>query len=367
MKRIGASLCVWFLLVSMTASAWQSAAQTQPALKAVSRDRPFVLSRHQAPDEEGQIKYERTHCANLENGLRVCKYITESETFFALERNGQRLGRWPAATYNGGTSRFEVLQGDLDGDRASEIVVADCSGVTNGIGFEYWTISILPDPEKHGFQQPLSFSVEEYGGEGTFVRHPGDKRCHIFATEWQELKYPGRKWGLYLTGRWFRYHAGLLLPIKERAVLARRYRFAFENERTQADEDAKKPLRWFQHRSTEIRRRDPQTIAQESSSLRGIVLGAAQSSDADGQPRLRVKVKLASGQLVEYVESPEGAGQEAQAKDRFKRLGDAPSGVVYPKGYAPADLPHWLAGKRVRVVTYQHEEVGQSRILWVAY
>lgn len=343
-------------------------AQLRLASANTELDRPFRLSRYLAPTEPSTTPFERVHCIEIGNGLRVCKHISHADTFFAFERNGAVLGRWPASTYNGGTSWFEVLKGDVDGDRDDEIIVTNCSGVTNGIGFQYWTISILPNPVKHGFKQPLEFNVEEYGAEGTFVKHPGDSYCNILATEWQwgAIREQKRKTGgLYFVGRWFRYKAGRLEPIAERPVLARRYLYGFENERLRTLEDSKKPLTWLKSRLTKATGVEPLKLHKEVSSTHGQVLDVAQvREEPEGYARIRLRVRFRSdsGQRFVYGYSDEESEKET---DTFYRLGNTRSGILYPKAYEPADIDRWLTGKRVRIATYKDDYGALRRVIWV--
>ncbi len=325
-----------------------------------------MLSKYPAPTEPATTPFERSHCAEIGNGLRVCKHISDAEIFFAIEKNGRVLGKWPASTYNGGTSMFEVLRGDIDRDKDDEIIVADCSGVTNGIGFQYWTISILPDPEIHGYKQPLEFSVEEYGAEGTFVKHPGDSYCNILATEWQwdAIREEKRKrGGLYFVGRWFRYRGGMLEPIAERPILARRYLYGFEKERLSTYEDSKKPLTWLKNRLTKATTIDPIKLLKGVSSFYGQVIDVLHEREGtEGYASIELRIKLAGGQVVNYAYSDEGAEEET---DTFYRLGDFQSGIIYPKAYEPASIKHWLIGKSTHITTYKDDYNVLRRIIWI--
>jgi hypothetical protein len=358
-----------FLLIAVLAglgSGQFTIARFRIAPAITESDRPFKLSRYLAPAEPPTTPFERVHCAEMGNGIRVCKHISHVVTFFAIERDDTVLGKWPASTYNGGTSWFEVLKGDIDGDRDDEIIVANCSGVTNGIGFQYWTISILPDPERHGFKQPLEFSVEEYGAEGTFVKHPGDKYCNILATEWHwnAIKEQKRKdGGLYFVGRWFHYKAGALEPIADRPVLARRYLFGFEGERLRTYEDSKKPLTWLKSRLTKATVIDPLKLLKEVSSVQGQLIDVIEEDkEPEGYVSMKLRIRLHSGQPAIYSYSDEESEKET---DTFYRLGNARSGILYPKAYQPANIKGWLIGKRVCIATYKDNYGALRRIIWV--
>ena len=149
----------------------------------VELDRPFPLLRYRAPDSPYILLPQRSHRAAAGKKLRICKAISGAETSFVFELNGTDIGKWPASTYNGGDSTFELLGGDLDGDGNDQIVIADLAKISNGMGVHTWTISIFPNLQNFGFQRPLEFSVAEFGARGTFVKHPGKRRCQILVTD----------------------------------------------------------------------------------------------------------------------------------------------------------------------------------------
>src|SRR6478736_1434748 len=109
------------------------------------------------------VGYDKGHCIALPKNIRVCKLLSDDKDTFLIERAGRRVGTWPGTASLGETSDFEVLTGDLDNDRKPELIVANHDGTSNGLGVDYWTIFIFPDPEFHRFTVPLTFSVEEYG------------------------------------------------------------------------------------------------------------------------------------------------------------------------------------------------------------
>src|SRR5215813_1350987 len=262
-----------------------------------------------------------------------------------LEKNGSMVGKFETTTYNGGASRFEVLRGDLDGDGKAELIIANRDGVSNGIGFDYWTISIMPDPLKYGFSRPLEFSVEEYGSEGIFVKPSGDNHRNILATEWQlnAIREKNRGDGMYFVGRWFRYKSGSLEPIPGKPILVRRYLFGFEKERLKTFDDTQKPMTWLSHRLTKFLLVDPMMKFKEISSLRGSVqvitsTAKSQYTESYRDRPAQILVRLDNGKSALYHYSDD----ELKTMDAsYFRIGNAQSGMLYPKYYVPAQGNQW--------------------------
>ncbi len=368
MKRIVTTF-VYIVLILFLGNSPSSFAQSRSRLLLEQNTRPFQLLRYISPVEPSNTPYERAHCVDIDNGLRVCKYISHSETFFAIEKNGSTLGEFETSTYHGGTSRFEVLRSDLDGDGKTELIIANSNGMSNGIGLQYWTISILPDPLKIGFKQPLEFSVEEYGAEGTLAKLAGDRHRNILATEWQwsAIKEPTKYGGLYLVGRWFHYKSGVLEPVAGKPVLVRRYLLGFEKERLDTYDDFLKPLTWLSHRLTKSLFVDPIVKFKEISSLRGSIQTTNKPAKSPSTESYRdrpeqILVRLDNGKSALYHYSDDGS---KTIDTSYFRIGNAQSGILYPKRYVPAKGNQWLVGKRVRITSYKDQYDEVRNIIWV--
>jgi hypothetical protein len=342
----------------------------QRASNPASADRPFNLKRYVAPeavyDDNTKLLPQ---CVDIGGGMRVCKRLKDSATWdivFTIEQGGKFLGQWPSSTYNAGLSFFDVLRGDIDANGDEEIIVANRSGVSCGMGIQYWTVSILPDPIKHGFKQPLQFSSQELGAKGAFVRHPGDKRCHILVTNWEYMEDAKRGGGQYLVGRWFRYKDSLLQPVRERPVLSRRFLFSFQNERSFTSDDKRIPLLWLKNRNTETHAIDPLLRCKEASSIEGVVMEfRSEPNETDTWTEVRrIKVKLTSGEVGDLTVS----GDEKE--DVINYLGDAASKAIYPEDYAPADSKRWITGRRIKITACEYkynwsDKVYTRRIAWI--
>lgn len=354
------------LLIPAVASAQKlTKAHWQNGSYVVVSDRPFHLAKDRAPDNPYVYAEHRSHCAQAGKNLRICKAISGADVAFVFELNSTQIGKWPTSTSTGGGSRFEVLKGDLDGDQIDEIIVANLIGISS-MGIHWWTISIFPNPQVFGFQPPLEFSVEEFGARGTFVRHPGDRRCQILVTEWQDLDHPKRGNGMYIIGRWYHYNKGKLIPLKERPTIVRRYLFKFAEHVGRTQDDPAVPLRWFKNAQTETINFDPSTSGKETSTFKGVIKNVIMPGSQDGDRELKIEVNLASGASRVYIQSVRSF---EDTDGYFFRFGSGKSEKIYPKDYYPVDLSNWLLGKRVDVTAYElsflGSRLGTRQIIWL--
>jgi hypothetical protein len=361
--------CVILILGSIlmpTAAPAQNAAKArwQNGSRIVESTRPFPLARFIAPGIPYTYAEESSHCAQAGKNLRICKSISATGIVFVFEVNGTRIGEWPTSSYAG--SRFEILKGDLDGDRIDEIIVANLVGISCGMGIHNWKISIFPNPHILGFQPPLEFSVEDFGARGSFVRHAGDRRCQILVTEWQYLDHPERGNGMYIIGRWYNYRKGALMPVKHRPAVVRRLLYGFAEHAASTKEDPRIPLSWFNNSQTETISIDPATLGKQSSNATGIIKRIIPSGDEDAYSGLKIEVVLDSGQSRVYIHS---ARSFEDSDEYFFRFGAADSGKIYPDNYNPASLNNWLIGRKVKISAYElstlGSRLGTRQIIWL--
>lgn len=294
--------------------------------------------------------YERGHCVTLPKSIRICKLLSEDKDTFLVENERNAVGTWAGNTFLGETSDFEVLTGDLDNDRKPELIVVNHDGTSNGLGVDYWTIFIFPDPEFRNFTQPLTFSVEEYGSFGTFVASGG--RVNILTTSWVSNEDPKhrRGWGTYLVGQWWRYQSGELRPVLERPIIARRYLFSFERERGNTDKLDRIPFQWLSHPSTESVRTEFIT-KQNKSSKSGVIQSVTRDKET-----VKIVFKPDGEQPITYVYSG------AEGDHQFDYFGDAASGRLYPNNYLPSQPETWLKNKRATLRSYEDDGL---RVLWL--
>jgi hypothetical protein len=354
------------LLLSIRASAQQvTKTHWENGFHIVSPDKPFPLARYRAPDNPYVYANQRSHCAQAGKDLRICKTISGAKLAFILELKGAQIGEWPTSTDNGGDSKFEVLKGDLDGDRIEEIVIANLAGISNGMGIHTWTISIFQNPQVFGFQPPLEFSVEEFGARGTFITHPGDRHCQILVTEWRYLDHPKRGNGMYIIGRWYKYKEGSLIPIKERATVLRRYLYGFAEHVARTQDDPGVPLRWFKHFQTETIGIDPAALGKETTSATGVIKKVILPGSEDGYTGLKIEINLDSGENRVYQYS---VRDFEDTDEYFFRFGSK-SERIYPQDYNPKSLSDWLIGRKVNIAAYElsilGSRLGTRQIIWL--
>ena len=309
------------------------------------------LSKQGTPVAATVEGYDKGHCIALPKSIRICKLLADDKDTFLVQKDGKNLGSWPGNAYLGETSDFEVLTGDLDDDRRPELIVANHDGTSNGLGVDYWTIFIFPDPEFHHFTAPLTFSVEEYGSSGTFVTSGG--RVNILTTSWVGNEDPKHKrgWGMYLVGQWWRYRSGELRPLLDRSIIARRYLFGFEKERNETTRRDPIPFQWLSHPNTESVRTDFITN-QSNVSKRGVIQSATREKES-----ITVVFKPDGEQSITYVYP--GTYQDKNQLDYF---GDTATGRLYPKNYQPSQPETWLHNKRA---TLRHYEDNKLDVLWL--
>ena len=298
--------------------------------------------------------YHRGHCVALPNRIRICKLLSDNADVFLVEKEGKTIGPWPSTAYLGETEDFEVLRGDLDGDRQPELIVANHDATGNGMGVSVWTIAIFPNTDFPSFQLPLTFSVQDYGSFGTFVSAAG--HVNILTTDWVSGDDRRRGGGLYLVGQWWRYKSGELLPLLNRNSIARRYLFSFERERWNTLTSDRKPYRWLSNRSATAVTTDFVT-GPGMSNKRGVI----QSIAAPEKSTYRA---------VQIMFQPDGEqtstwlypSDDDEGGTTSRYIGDAISGRVYPNRYLPLDPEKWLSGKRATLRNY-----GENRIevLWL--
>jgi len=342
----------FILLVLLTATVFGAdSGSNSPKLIKTGSPQPVALA-----------GYDKAHCVSLPGQIRICKCISESEDgTFIVERNGKRLGKWPASAFLGDTSDFEVLLGDLDGDGSNELVVANRDSESCGMAVQQWTLSIFPNPWFPHFQPSLTFSVEDYGVFGTFVT--AGVGVDILSTEWFSMEDPKRQRdrGSYLLGKWWRYKSGQLRPLTDRPLITRRYLNSFEEERLQTIDSHRVPPAWFRNPSIETLRIDPLIGSKKARSIGGDIQKVSLEPPTNSCRTVKIVFHPDAGKAVTYVYPEIGI-----EKTSLRYVGDAATGRVYPDQYMPSQPQEWLSGKRAVLVTYRDSlQGGDLQILWV--
>lgn len=315
---------------------------------------PGKLVKAGSPQPASIEGYHKGHCIAQPNHIRICKLLSDNADVFLVEKDGKILGTWPSAAFMGETEGFEVLRGDLDGDRKQELVVANHDGTGVGLGVSVWTIAIFPDADFRTFQTPLTFSVQEYGSFGTFV--PAAGHVNILTTYWVSGADRKRGEGLYLVGQWWRYKSGELVPQQNRNPIARRYLFSFERERWDTINSDRKPYRWLaNHTSTAV---TTEFITGASTSSKRGVIQSISAPEKSSYRAVKIVFQPDRGQTSTLLYPND------EDEDEFiaRYIGDAVSGRIYPSRYLPADPRKWLSGKRATLRTYDDKKI---QVLWL--
>ena len=315
-----------------------------------------------APEAEVLDGYNRGHCVSLYHQVRVCKQLSDERDVFVVEKSGKQVGVWPTRTYLGETSDFEVLTADFEHDGRAEMIVANRDSTSNGMGIDFWTISIYPDAAFGTVAEPLTFSVEEYGSFGTFVV---DKNAfvNILTTRWVWTRDPKgkRDTGVYLVGQWWRYEAGELVPQTNRATLARRYLFSFANERGETSGSANVPYRWLKSARAE-KFKSEQITGASSESQPGVVQDVSTPTKTGIERSVTITFKTDNGPTSTFT-YPDTEYQPNEDGE-LDFIGDAASGRIYPARYLPARIDSWLKGKRATLRFYG-DGARSEKILWL--
>ena len=251
------------------------------------------------------------------------------------------------------------MRADLDHDGRAELIVANHDGQSNGMGIDWWTISIFPDATFTNVAEPLIFSVEEYGTFGTFV---ADRRgVSILTSRWVWTNDPKgtRDVGVYLVGHWWRYKAGELVPQTNRAPVARRYLFSFANERGETSNSDRVPYRWVRNAKTEIFKSENITGPSSNNQTGTIQEVSISKTGIDRSVKITF---LSNGGRTLVLTYPEIRNEQSDADLAF--IGDAASGLIYPIRYLPARIDTWLKAKRATLRTYGNEP-STEKILWL--
>jgi hypothetical protein len=288
--------------------------------------------------------------------------LSDDKDTFLVERDGKPVGTWPGSSYLGETYDFQVLRGDLDGDRRPELIVANHDSTSAGMGVSRWTIFIFADTDFRSFNSPLSFGVEEYGAFGTFVT--AGRGVNILTTRWMERKGKGKRGtGLYLVGQWWRYRSGQLFPLPNHPRVARRYLASFEQERLRTLTSAQIPQQWFNNPTIERLNADPSLDVKKQTETRGTI-ETVSVRNIDSDRVMKLSFKPNEGVAHTYVYAHDKFDQ-GELDLRF--IGDAATGRIYPERYLPSNAEEWLTGRRATVSHYgdgsTHTDV--FAILWL--
>lgn len=280
----------------------------------------------------------RSRCIALPDGRRVCTCTEDSGGSIRVEQGGRTVHRWPADYSLTGTPHsLRVMRGDLDGDGRPELIVGEWMDQSNGLGINYWRISILDgaDPAR----APLRVNVDDFTPDGSFVRPASGGGCRLLATRWTELRDARRGEGMYFTGQWMRYRGGRLEHDLQRPLVVRRLLNSFDREARGA------PLASLADRRAEVWSGLPVTLPPLAQTRTGSILRVRDDT-------VDVAITPHQTEVFDYV----GGGPYSDDDGNMvsSLLVDGATGRPWPRGYTPA--PDWLQLAPVTIRTYRGEE-----------
>lgn len=289
--------------------------------------------------------------------------------YFDIKKQGKSLGTINADidAFGGSTDNFFAFYGDLDKNKSKELIVVDFNGSGNGLGVNYYTVSIFPDFETKGYTIPLTFNDSEFGRDGTFIYDAKKNETLILITEWGgvEIQDAKRGGGLYFTGKFFRYAGGRLIPAKDKPILARRYLNSFEKERFRTAGDPRRPYLWLTSPAALKLSGEPIFAVKPEISQAGIVEKYERYNDnyKDGGETKNITVeqmivRLSSGEKKTVVlsKNPDYINLPSDAEKIIpENFGFLSSKITLPSDLSPLYFFDNLRGKKVRLNSYVTE------------
>lgn len=339
--------------------------------------------------------FGKAYCADLPDNLSVCKALVDrtetNRAEYLVRQNDKMLSEWKTEiTMYSGVEDFEVLEGDLDGDGSTEIIIPQLDGQSNGIGVGFFSIYILPNPTNKEFKPPLVIKTQDFGRNGVFIFNASTRTTDILITYWTEnlnlaeVIPKVKAGGKYFVGRWFSYRNGKLSPVFEKPVLARRFLESFQAERSEYDSSDMHPYSWLQNKATLQLKSDPEVSTRTLSTTRGMIekyerLKLPKQRGSEDDETLfydQYTVRFDSGKRMTYIFSPEtdiDANLKKLKKPFINRIGFLPSRLTLPAEqigvldlfrFSPSGS-NGIEKKPVTVTTHPGTKgTGVQRILW---
>ncbi len=313
--------------------------------------------------EENAPGLDKTACVALDAAARICQGLIDDDNGGAkviVQRSDETVGEWKSEVFLGDATDFKVFSGDLDNDGQIELIVANRTAVSNGMGVNYWTLAILPFPVGAEELQPVQFQTEDFSVSAMFVPRRRSGGFDILTTDWETLpiKNPGNRTALYFVGRWSSYQNGTLTPI-DRPILVRRYLFIFERERLKNINNKNDNYSGFNSPAVEKRDVEPLTnlfVEAETEATAEDVIFNVNSENPAVSFNIFVRTSAGETSVLTY------SANAGEPENTFDFIGDFALRRLYPKGYLPD-----LKGKTVKLTNYaaSKNEPLLSRVLWL--
>lgn len=292
---------------------------------------------------------------------------------FSVGKNARELGTFEGSIVGASSAdKFFAFYGDLDKNKSAELIVVDFEGQSNGLGINYYSVSIFPDFETKGYQTPATFSTEEFGEKGTFIYDAKINETLILVTDFNGLDNISKKPGTYFVGRYFRYQNGLLKPAADKPILARRYTNAFERERLRTEENPLRPFLWLSSPTAQKLKNDPEFSLKPVSSQTGVIEKYEEiKSDVEDQngevvdivETKQIIVKFDSGETKTIIlsENSNNPSQSDNRKIHPEIFGVAPGNISLPKGVSPTTVFGKLEGRKITLNSYPPFELDEAK------
>lgn len=310
----------------------------------------------------------RAYEVKFPNGVTVRKFDRktedDSEGFFEISRDSKALGEIPGAvTQAASIDKFDAFWGDLDKNGSAELVVVDLIGESMGMGIDYYSVSIFPDFETKGWQEPLEFSTEEFGARGTFVYEPKTNETLILITDFNGLdNISPKKQGTYFVGRFFRYSGGELKPALDMPIYARRYLRSFEKYRFATEDDPRRPWLWLDSPQAQKLKIDPEfslkPLTSETGRIERVETIIRRGDDTENPQEyklVQIVVRMDSGatKIIGLWGANDGEEKEDEKGKILPEIfGIAPANISFPDTISPLDVWEKLEGKKVILNSY---------------
>lgn len=213
---------------------------------------PLKIFKNKRKSDYTKASEPHSICVGTDSALNICQKLIDDKWLMTIERQNKIIIEWEdSAIGTAWEGTFDVLVGDLDGNKLDELIIAELQGESNGFGRAYWKMFIIKDFDPNNPAQPIELEANVYGPKGTFIRKINSKKCNVLAAKWISLNHPERGWGTYLEAVLFDYNKGFLSAIPDKPRLIRRYLFSFEKERGRTWDSPLLPLIWLKNVNVE--------------------------------------------------------------------------------------------------------------------
>lgn len=315
--------------------------------------------------------YLDAYCSSVPKSFRICRVRTTEDgdaQFLFLE--GETTIRHTEAPFwsTAGTDpeNFFSYRGDLDNDGSKEIVLVSQDGVGNGMGISYSTVHIF-NGRTMGHQEPITFSIEEFGDRQNFIYNPRTRQTEILISYWDSYESIDRKrgWGMYLIGKWFQYRNGKLERIPQRPTLARRFLDSFARQRNNIDFEDRRPYLWLSDRRAHRIFREPDEMTKPIRVRYGTI-----EQETPGNPEVGIRLVIVSrdGQAITGMINAPYDMEKNEVKINITAVGDFRSRYLYPitrSGIQKLSVfTDPVIGQKVRLETYKREFGGEFTKMW---